>query len=291
MNTGMKWAVVSVLAMSWAMNGALAGSAGLFGQTAPQTVTETVATTAPVGEAVDSRCSALASVKLAKTELVRATYQPANLAVAGAYGMSFSGGKGPPLMGLPAFCRVILRGHPEAGSDINIEIWLPAKDWNGRYHAVGNGGFAGSINYADMARAITGGMASSSTDTGHQAGGGDGTWAKGRPELIRDYGWRGVHEMTVNAKAFITAYYGKPADKSYFMSCSNGGRQALIEAWRFPKDFDGIVAGAPASQFSRLGMANIWAVQAQLADGAALRPEQAKFLSAEITAQCDARDG
>ncbi len=289
--TGFKRAGVSVVALSGVMAGLFAGGPVLSGQTAPQpnmaTAASNIAATAPL----DSRCAALASVALDKTEIVSASYQPEKAAVSGAYGMSMSGGKGPPLSGLPAFCRVVLRGHPEAGSDVLIEVWLPANGWNGRYHAVGNGGFAGSINYADMARAIAGGMASSSTDTGHQAGGGDGSWAKGRPELIRDFGWRGVHEMTVNAKKFIAAYYGKPADKSYFMSCSNGGRQALMEASRFPADFDGIVAGAPASQFSRLGLANIWAVQAQLAQGAALRPEQAKFLSAEITAQCDARDG
>src|SRR5205823_3715115 len=108
---------------------------------------------------------------------------------------------------------------------------------------------------------------------------------------LRDYGWRAVHLTALNAKRLVAAFYGKPVERSYFESCSNGGRQGLMEASRFPADFDGILAGAPASPFTRAMMSMVWTQQAQRPAGAALRPEQMPYLQAEVLKQCDALDG
>ena len=103
-----------------------------------------------------------------------------------------------------------------------------------------------------MAAAVTHGYATASTDTGHQADGADAGWALGHPEKIVDYGYRAIHEMTENAKTILRAFYGESPARSYFSSCSNGGRQALMEAQRYPDDYDGIIAGAPANYFTHV---------------------------------------
>ncbi len=278
---------MAAVLLSGTATGALYGG---FGQPSPATA-QPVAR--PVGAAsVDDRCTALAGMRLANVEITEARLQPANEAVPGAFAPDMTGlGKGPAISGLPAFCRVMARAHPEPGSDIRIEVWLPRDGWNGRFNAVGNGGFAGSISYYEMASAVSAGQASASTDTGHEGIGINSTWAKDNPVKIRDYGWRAVHLMTVNAKQMIAAYYGRPADRSYFMSCSNGGRQALMEASRFPEDYDGIIAGAPAAQLTQVIMSMIWVQQAQMPEGAALKPVQAKLIGDEVRAQCDGVDG
>jgi feruloyl esterase len=237
----------------------------------------------------DSKCAALKRVALADTLIVSASVQPAQLPVTGAVASDDSGRPGS-VSGLPAFCRVVGRIHPEPGSDIRFEVWLPTEDWDGRYMGVGNGGFAGSINYKGMAAAISVGQASASTDTGH-VGSNDAAWARGNPAKVRDYGWRAMHLTAVNAKGLINAYYGRPADKSYFQSCSNGGRQGLMEASRFPEDYDGILAGSPAAQMTNLIMAVLWNEHVQRPAGAAIRPEQIQHLQDEVLTQCDSLDG
>ena len=116
----------------------------------------------------------------------------------------------------------------------------------------GNGGFAGTINYDEMAAGLKQGYATASTDTGHEAGAEDASWAYKHREKVVDYGYRGLHLTTVAAKKIVAAMYGKPAGHSYFDGCSNGGREALMEAQRFPDDFDGILAGAPANNWSKM---------------------------------------
>jgi tannase/feruloyl esterase len=147
---------------------------------------------------------------------------------------------------LPAFCRVEATVSPARDSQIGIEVWLPATGWNGRFLGVGNGGYAGSISYFRLGEAVNSGYASGSTDTGHRGSARDSRWATGHPEKQTDFDHRAVHEMTVVAKAAINAFYSKPPARSYFSSCSNGGRQGLMEAQRYPTDYDGIMAGAPA---------------------------------------------
>jgi feruloyl esterase len=197
---------------------------------------------------------------------------------------------------LPAFCRVQGVIAPTNDSHIEFEVWLPATGWNGRYQGVGNGAFAGSIEDVGeggaLASALKAGYAASSTDTGHQADGIDARWALGHPEKIIDYGHRAIHETAEKAKVIIRAFYGEPARHSYFSSCSNGGRQALMEAQRYPADYDGIIAGAPAAHFTRILTTFTWDVQATTLDSASYIPV-GKFAAVEAAAvaACDARDG
>ena len=148
---------------------------------------------------------------------------------------------------LPPFCRVRLASHPSSDSDIKIEVWLPLESWNGKLQGRGNGGFAGEIDDFSLALAVKEGYATAGTDTGHAASGTDARWALGHPEKVTDFGYRAIHEMTQDAKLVVKQFYGKhPLEHAYFASCSNGGRQALMEAQRYPGDYDGIIAGAPA---------------------------------------------
>jgi len=187
---------------------------------------------------------------------------------------------------LPAFCRVTATLKPSSDSDIKIEVWLPSTDWNKKYQAVGNGGWAGVISYSELADALRGGYATSSTDTGHV--GGSGSFALGHPEKLIDFGWRSEHEMTVKAKSIIDAFYGSAPRLSYWNGCSTGGRQGLQEAQRFPDDYDGIITGAPAN---RTALA-LWVAFAELKDPASRIPA-AKFplVHQAAVAACDANDG
>jgi feruloyl esterase len=143
------------------------------------------------------------------------------------------------------FCRVQGSIKASADSDIAFEVWLPPEAaWNGKYEGVGNGGFGGSLIYGSMIWPLEGGYAVSATNAGHAGGSLDASWALGHREKVADFGWRGIHETAAASKAIIEAYYGKAPSHAYFSGCSNGGRQALMEAQRFPKDYDGIVAGA-----------------------------------------------
>jgi len=193
---------------------------------------------------------------------------------------------------LPAFCRVTVEMKPAKDSDIKMEVWMPSTGWNGKYEGIGNGGFAGSISYPSLAGAVKAGYASASTDTGHNARGTDATWALGHPDRVVDFGYRAVHEMTVKAKAIIKAFYGDNPKRAYFNGCSNGGRQALMEAQRFPEDYDGIIAGAPANFFTHLLSAGAWDVQATQNDPASYIPgAKIPAISSAVLASCDEKDG
>jgi feruloyl esterase len=191
---------------------------------------------------------------------------------------------------LPAFCRVAATLRPSADSDIKVEIWLPASGWNGKFEAVGNGGWAGTISYPAMAQALARGYATASTDTGHSTPG--GSFALGHPEKLTDYAYRSEHEMTVKAKAVINAFYGNAPARSYFNGCSTGGRQALTEASRFPDDFDGIIAGAAANPKTHLDTWRIWMGLQTLKDPETRIPrEKYPAIHQAVLAACDARDG
>ena len=191
---------------------------------------------------------------------------------------------------LPAFCRVAATLKPSPDSDIKIEVWLPATGWNGKFQAVGNGGWAGAISYGAMAGALRGGYATSSTDTGHTGGG--GIFALGHPEKLVDYASRSEHEMTVKAKALIAAYYGEGPKVSYWVGCSAGGKQGLKEAQRFPADYDGIIAGAPAINWTGRAAQSLWVTQAVHADqGSYIPADKYPLLHNAVLAACDASDG
>jgi hypothetical protein len=185
------------------------------------------------------------------------------------------------------FCRVQGVIKPSADSDINFEVWLPsANSWNGRYGAIGNGGFAGSLILPSMASRVAEGYAVSGTDTGHTGGSLDAGWALGHPEKIADFGWRAIHETAEASKSVIGAYYGKAANKSYFAGCSDGGREALMAAQRFPNDFDGIVAGAPANYMDNLMTNAASTMRALNKPGAWLSPDELTLVSEAAQRAC-----
>ena len=193
---------------------------------------------------------------------------------------------------LPAFCRVTAAVKPNADSDIKIEVWLPSSGWNGKFRGQGNGGFAGEIDYRMLGLAVLQGYASAATDTGHAAEGTNATWALGHPEKIIDFAYRAIHEMTVVGKATTKAFYGDPPQHSYFASCSNGGRQALMEAQRYPEDYDGILAGAPANYWTHLLGAALWNAQSTTLDPASYIPaSKIPTIAKAVNETCDTKDG
>jgi Tannase and feruloyl esterase len=233
--------------------------------------------------AVAQTCEKLANLKLANT-----TITAAQSVAAGAF--TPPTGSAAPFKELPAFCRVTGVIKPTTDSDIRFEVWMPSTGWNGKFQGIGNGGFAGTITQPALAAAVARGYAAASTDTGHTTT--DASWALGHPEKIVDYGHRAVHEMTEKAKSIISAFYGNGPKRSYFASCSNGGRQALMEAQRYPNDYDGLIAGAPANQFTHILSGFAWNLQATLNDPASYIPAtKLKSIEAASLAACDARDG
>lgn len=191
---------------------------------------------------------------------------------------------------LPAFCRVTGRLTPTPDSDIRIEVWLPLAGWNRKMQAVGNGGLGGAISYTALATALKSGYATAGTDTGHVGGNGD--FVPGHPEKLVDFAHRAIHEMTVSAKAIAAAHYDARAEKSYFSACSTGGRQALIEAQRYPEDFDGIVAGDPSWDQMRLYAARVYLnVFVNREPAAVIPPGKYPMIHDAVLAACDSTDG
>jgi feruloyl esterase len=236
-------------------------------------------------------CERLASLKLPDT-----TITVAESVAAGAFVSPIpTGPESAPVSfkDLPAFCRVAATIRPTKDSDIKVEVWMPAEGWNGKFRGIGNGGFAGSIGYIGIATVLRQGYAVASTDTGHASRQGtDARWALGHPEKVTDFGYRGIHEMTRIAKAAIKAFYGNVPRRSYFGSCSNGGRQALMEAQRFPDDYDGILAGAPANFWTHLFDNALADAQATTRDEASYIPaSKLPTLARAVNAACDAQDG
>ena len=207
----------------------------------------TTATTALVfaGSPAAQSCESLASLTLPNTKITLA-----QTVDAGAFRPPTTDGAAPPaaaaraFANLTAFCRVTATVKPTSDSDIKIEVWLPASGWNGKFQAVGNGGWAGTIPYPAMGAALGAGYATAGTDTGHVGGNAD--FALGHPEKLIDLAYRSIHEMTVQSKTIINGLYGAPAKVSYYNGCSQGGRQGLAAAQKYPDDFNAIIAGAAA---------------------------------------------
>ena len=193
---------------------------------------------------------------------------------------------------LPAFCRVVAEAKPTADSDIKLEVWLPASGWNGKLQGIGNGGFAGLIDDMQLGNAVKHGYTATATDTGHTGSPIDAAWALGHPEKVIDFGHRGIHEMTRVAKALVQAYYSKAPQRSYFAGCSDGGREALMEAQRYPEDYDGILAGAPANNWTPLLTTAAYDTQALTSDAASfIPPAKIPTIAAAVNATCDQLDG
>ena len=191
---------------------------------------------------------------------------------------------------LPAFCRVSLKLTPSADSDIRVEVWLPLSGWNRKFQALGNGGLGGALPFPAMAAAVRDGYAAAGTDTGHVGGNAD--FVAGHPEKLVDFGYRAIHEMTVTAKTVVAAHYDARPARSYFYSCSTGGRQALIEAQRYPDDFDGIAAGDPSWDQMRLYAARVWLnVYVNRTPAAVIPPDKYPMIHKAVLDKCDALDG
>ncbi len=190
-----------------------------------------------------------------------------------------------------SFCRVAATLRPTNDSEIQIEVWMPASDWNGNLQAVGNGGWSGSVNYSAMGAALAGGYATASTDTGHA--GSSASFAPGHPEKLIDFAYRSEHLMAVQAKAIVAAFYGKAQRFAYWNGCSAGGKQGLKEAQVYPQDFDGIVAGSPAANWTGRVAQAIWVAQAVHLDEASYIPPEkyACRASRRLLNACDRLDG
>lgn len=203
------------------------------------------------------------------------------------------GGRGPaaPPLILKEHCRVAMVLAPSSDSHIEMELWLPqASDWNGKFQAVGNGGWAGSITFPAMAQALKEGYATASNDTGHT--GQDPAFGLGHTEKLVDFAWRANHEMTVESKAIVNAYYGKASKINYWNGCSTGGRQGLMEATKFPADFDAVIAGAPANWQTHLHAWDMNVAVTTIKNPAMfLTPGKMATINKAVLAQCDAMDG
>lgn len=193
---------------------------------------------------------------------------------------------------LPTFCRIAATTDPA----INFEVWLPTEGWNGKFHTSGNGGMAGVISYTAMASALERGYAAASTDTGHVrpgTGGFDASWALNRPDLIEDFGHRSMHLTAVHGKAITEAFYGNAPSYAYYVGCSKGGQQGMMEAQRYPDDFDGLVVGDPAHAWTSFySSAHLWYALATLDNpNSYIPPEKVAILGDAVTSACDSIDG
>lgn len=231
---------------------------------------------------------------LSTLKLDHATITSAQLVAEGAFSLpngQAGKNKGPnPYQNLPQFCRVQATLTPTSDSDIKVEVWLPVSGWNNKYLAVGNGGWAGTISYSDLADGLSRGYATSSTDTGHT--GGSGSFVLGHPEKFVDFAWRSEHEMTVKSKLIVAAMYGTPAKYSFWKGCSTGGRQAMKEIQVFPNDFDGVIAGAQANPRTGLALLQASIAFAALKDPASRIPvPKFAMIHEAVIKACDASDG
>ena len=224
-------------------------------------------------------CEGLAALSLPNTTL---TAKPV---AAGSF--TLPNGRG--ISGLPAFCQVHGVSKPTDSSVIHFEVWLPASNWNGKLQGIGNGGLAGTISFAPMANALRNGYAAASTDTGHTTQE-PKTWLENRDRLI-DYSYRGLHLTTEYAKKIIDAYYSQGPKQSYYLGCSKGGQQGLMEAQRYPADYDGIVAGDAANFWTRQMASEVWNGVATSSPETNLPQEKLQLLQNATLAACDALDG
>jgi len=237
-----------------------------------------------VGQAAAATCESLADLKLPETTITAAQSISAG---------TYTAPNGEAFTNMPAFCRVAATLTPTRDSDIGIEVWMPASSWNGKFEGVGNGGFAGAIEYSALAPGVRLGYATVSTDTGHIGSSTDGSFALGHPQKIIDFGYRSIHLMTVRGKQIAAAFYSKNPQGSYFTGCSTGGRQALMEAQRISNDYDGIVAGDPVAYYTHHHVGgNLWVVRQMFNNPAStVFTTEDTLLGNAVNAACDALDG
>lgn len=217
-------------------------------------------------------CESLAAVKLPNTTIESAAPDPNNAGV----------------------CRVLaITTHPPAGDRVRIWIAIPTANWNGRFLGTGGGGFSGG-NPGALAQPASLGFAAGATDTGHE--GSSAAFAldaNGRLnwQAIRNFGHAGIHDMTVTGQSLTQALYGVAPRRSYFNGCSTGGRQGLMEAQRYPQDYDGIVSGAPAINWTNLMMQSFWGAMLMNAASNPIAPCKLAAATTAAVNACDAMDG
>jgi tannase/feruloyl esterase len=260
--------------------------------------------------AMATPCTNLQSLRLQDTTITSAADNTT--------GVFIIPGSNPPttITGLPPFCRVTAALTPNSDSNIRIEVWLPETTWNGRFLGTGGGGFQGVITYSELASGIQHGFAATNSDLGTGVSGcnplfcgSDGNMGNplaiafgdpaapstglfGHPERIKDFGFRAIHLMTLRGKEIANAFYGQNAHKAYFAGCSTGGQNALMEAQRFPADYDGILAGAAAFNRTHLHMGGLAAWQdTHASPGRFIQPGQMTLINQAVLAQCVGRDG
>jgi feruloyl esterase len=242
--------------------------------------------------AATTACEDLAGLALANAKIDSAQMVTAGAFVqpAGRGGVRGGTPAANPFANLPAFCRLTATLTPSSDSDIKTEIWLPASGWNGKYLAVGNGGWAGTIPYPALAAAVAAGYAGAGTDTGHVGNNAD--FALGHPEKLIDIAYRSIHEMTVQSKTVIKAHYGMAAKFSYYNGCSQGGRQGLAAAQTYPEDFNGIIAGAAAwDQMRAHGARTALNLIVNKDADSIIPPSKYSMIHEAVLNACDALDG
>lgn len=243
--------------------------------------------------AMAADCEAMTGKSLASGKVDKAT-----LVGAGEYEAPPSpfgappGVTGSPYDDLPAFCRLQLTMRPSADSDIKVEVWLPAEGWNGKFVGIGNGIWAGQLSISQLVEPLSRGYATATTDAGHSMGGMSAQFAVGHPEKLKDFGYRAVHEMTVASKQAIEHFYGEAPILSLWNSCSTGGRQGLMSAYRYPEDYDVIAAMSPTTPMTDLMAQTMWTgyFPNRTPESALGRPQLA-LLEAAVMKECDDDDG
>ncbi|RKF21149.1 tannase/feruloyl esterase family alpha/beta hydrolase [Altericroceibacterium spongiae] len=194
-----------------------------------------------------------------------------------------------PSANLPAYCEVTATLAPAEGSSIGVVYRLP-ENWNGKMLGLGGGGWAGNVTLESASQGLMRHYATAQTDGGHPGTNPwDTSWTSSAPS-VTDFAWRAVHDMTVAGKKLVATYYGNPHKSAYFQGCSTGGRMALMEAQRFPDDYDGIIAGAPVYslqvQTSAVLRNNLFA-----RPGAAFSQADLQLAQNAALAACDKKDG
>lgn len=268
----------------------LASTSGAVGQPEPDTASSGAGSARTAGDTSVSRCEGLTATTLPGIAIDSATVNST--------GSADSEG-GPQITGLPEFCDVRASQHDRAGNEMHVRIWLPTRTWNKRFQAVGGGGFACGLNYRSLlsaGAALKNGYSTASADCGVSKDARDGSFALGEDgsideSVVEAFAHLGIHKMTVGAKAVTTAYYDRAPSYSYFNGCSTGGRQAMMEAQRYPTDYDGILAGAPAVNWTSFVTAEMWP-QLVMNEAGNFMPEcKGEAFSRAVVKACDPLDG
>ena len=238
--------------------------------------------------AAAATCSSLTNLSLPKTTITLAQSYTA--------GETISGTTLAPV----DLCRVAGTVKPGEESNVHFEVWIPTDGgWNGKYQQIGNGGFAGSISLSTIANAVSRGYAAAGTDDGTSGPPSGAPSFIGNRDVLLDYGYRAIKATTDDSKAVISALTGDLPRFSYFVGCSDGGREALKEAQLYPDDFDGIIVGSPVNdQVGEFGSSYLYDMEVTLngpqTDGvpnAYISSVQLASLSTPALAQCLGKDG